>query len=133
MNRGLMFTRKDPSPGGSPYPFRCFFEWLGPVVETCGYLLVIIGFALGVVRFSVSSLCCCAGFAAYWLSTCALLLEEISFHLYKRPASHPRAVRDRGAGEFWIPQLNTLEDGGGVPASAPGAAHGRQAQAGLSR
>src|SRR5205823_2904679 len=50
-------------------------------------------------------------------------------------APHPRAVCDRGAGEFRIPAAQySLEDGGGVPASAPGGARtARQAQAGVSR
>src|SRR5205807_8461887 len=50
-------------------------------------------------------------------------------------APHPRAVRDRGAGEFRIPAAQySLEDGGGVPASAPARARtARQAQAGVSR
>src|SRR5205823_11055600 len=50
-------------------------------------------------------------------------------------APHPRAVCDRGAGEFRIPAAQySLEDGGGVPASAPGGARTtRQAQAGVSR
>jgi len=53
MNRGLMFHKEGSFAGWFAYPFTVFFEWLGPVVETCGYLLVIIGFALGIVSLSV--------------------------------------------------------------------------------
>src|SRR5256886_13709288 len=53
MNRGLMFHRQGSFAGWFAYPFTVFFEWLGPVVETCGYLLLIIGFALRLVSLSV--------------------------------------------------------------------------------
>src|SRR5947199_7070801 len=86
MNRGLMFHRQGSFAGWFAYPFTVFFEWLGPVVETCGYLLVIVGFALVIVSLSVfitfMLLAVCFGIL---LSTCALLLDEISCQRYKRP------------------------------------------------
>src|SRR5207244_12604727 len=86
MNRGLMVHRQGSVAGWFAYPFTVFFEWLGPVVETCGYLFVIIGFALGIVSLSVfiTFMLLAAGFGIL-LSTCAVLLEEISFLLSKRP------------------------------------------------
>jgi hypothetical protein len=62
------------------------FEWLGPIIEVAGYVLMAAGFAAGLVSG--------AAFAAFLLlaiglgialSVCALLLEEVSFHIYKRP------------------------------------------------
>jgi cellulose synthase/poly-beta-1,6-N-acetylglucosamine synthase-like glycosyltransferase len=86
MNRDLMFHREGSFAGWFAFPFTAFFEWLGPVIESCGYVFVIAGFALGIVAPSVfiTFLLLAAGFGVL-LSTCALLLEEISFHVYKRP------------------------------------------------
>ena len=109
MNRGLMFHKEGSFAGWFAYPFTVFFEWLGPVVETCGYLLVIIGFALGVVSLSVfiTFMLLAAGFGIL-LSTCALLLEEISFHLYKRPRHILVLFAIAVLENFGYRQLNTL-------------------------
>lgn len=109
MNRRLMFHKEGSFAGWFAYPFTVFFEWLGPVVETCGYLFVIIGFALGIVSLSVfiTFMLLAAGFGIL-LSTCALLLEEISFRLYKRPRHILLLFAIAVLENFGYRQLNTL-------------------------
>ncbi|TLZ00779.1 MAG: hypothetical protein E6K39_18255 [Gammaproteobacteria bacterium] len=104
-----MFHRQGSFAGWFAYPFTVFFEWLGPVVETCGYLFVIIGFALGIVSLSVfiTFMLLAAGFGIL-LSTCALLLEEISFRLYKRPRHILVLFAIAVLENFGYRQLNTL-------------------------
>jgi len=104
-------------------PLHVFFEWLGPVVETCGYLLVIIGFALGVVRFRSSSPSCCWRGFGILLSTCALFARrDLRFHLYKRPRHILVLFAVRGAGEFSIPAAHTLWRTAAVFSICPGRA-----------
>jgi cellulose synthase/poly-beta-1,6-N-acetylglucosamine synthase-like glycosyltransferase len=86
-NRALLFHPRGGAPGWIAFPFMLAFELLGPIVEVAGYVFMTLGFAFGVV-----------GGTAFWafillaiglgmmLSTSALLLEEISFHIYKRPS-----------------------------------------------
>jgi len=109
MNRGLMFHKEGSFAGWFAYPFTVFFEWLGPVVETCGYLFVIAGFALGIVSLSVfiTFMLLAVGFGIL-LSTCALLLEEISFHIYKRPRHVLMLFGIAVLENFGYRQLNTL-------------------------
>jgi cellulose synthase/poly-beta-1,6-N-acetylglucosamine synthase-like glycosyltransferase len=109
MNRGLMFHKEGSFAGWFAFPFTAFFEWLGPVIETAGYLFVIIGFALGIVSLSVfiTFLVLAAGFGVL-LSTFALLLEEISFRLYKRPRQILMLFAFAVLENFGYRQLNTL-------------------------
>src|SRR5215510_4979627 len=86
-NRSLLLHPRGGAPGWIAFPFMLAFELFGPLVEIAGYLFMALGFFYGIV-----------GGAAFWtfmllaiglgmmLSTSALLLEEISFHIYKRPA-----------------------------------------------
>jgi cellulose synthase/poly-beta-1,6-N-acetylglucosamine synthase-like glycosyltransferase len=86
LNLGLMFGRRGGAAGWLAFPFMALFEWLGPVIEVCGYVLMLAGLALGVI--SGAALACFLLLAVglgIALSACALLLEELSFHIYKRP------------------------------------------------
>ena len=85
-NRELLFHPRGGAPGWLAFPFMIVFEWLGPMLEVTGYAFMISGFLLGGIAAE-----------AFWtfmllaiglgmtLSASALLLEEISFHIYKRP------------------------------------------------
>jgi len=86
MNRGLLFHDKGTFAGWLAFPFALFFEWFGPFVETLGYILIITGFVVGFISIQafVTFLILAVGFGVL-LSTSALLLEEMSFHLYKKP------------------------------------------------
>lgn len=86
MNLGLLFSARGGWVGWVAFPFNVLFEWLGPIVELSGYVFMIAGFLYGVVALPV--------FLAFTLvsivlgmlqSTSALLLEEMSFHLYPEP------------------------------------------------
>ena len=86
-NRGLALHPRGGAPGWVMFPFMLAFELASPLIELAGYLFMTLGFAFGFISPS-----------AFWiflllaiglgtmLSASALLLEEISFHVYKRPA-----------------------------------------------
>jgi cellulose synthase/poly-beta-1,6-N-acetylglucosamine synthase-like glycosyltransferase len=85
-NRALLLHPRGGAPGWIALPFMVAFEWLGPLVEVAGYFAMAVGLALGVISWQA--------FAAFMLlaiglgtvlSVNALLLEEISFHVYQKP------------------------------------------------
>lgn len=85
-NIGLLFCARGGWAGWVAFPFNVVFEWLGPIFELSGYAFMILGFWYGAVSGHV--------FLAFSLvaimlgvlqSTSALLLEEMSFHLYPEP------------------------------------------------
>lgn len=86
MNLGLLFSPRGGWAGWLAFPYTLVSEWLGPVIELAGYVFMIVGLSLGVVSIPA--------FLAFTLvavvlgilqSTSALLLEEMSFHLYLQP------------------------------------------------
>ena len=86
LNLSLAFGRRAGPPGWLAFPFMAVFEWLGPVVEVAGYVLMVAGFAFGAVSAeALAAFLLLAVGLGISLSVCALLLEEISFHVYKRP------------------------------------------------
>ncbi|HXR59654.1 MAG TPA: glycosyltransferase [Burkholderiales bacterium] len=84
-NLGLL-GRHGGAAGWLAFPFMAFFEGAGPLIEVAGYVLMLLGFAAGIVSGAA-----CAAFLllaiglGIALSVCALLLEEMSFHIYTRP------------------------------------------------
>ncbi len=86
LNRSLFFHRRGGVPGWIAMPFMLIFEWLSPVVETAGYAFMFAGFLLGALSAEalVLFLLVAIGFGLL-LSTSALLLEELSFHMYPKP------------------------------------------------
>lgn len=85
LNRGLLFARPPSVAGWLAFPYFVLFELASPLIEFLGYLilawlllwhgaraetaLLLLGIALGL---------------GVLLSTVALLLEELSFHIYPR-------------------------------------------------
>lgn len=89
MNLGLLFSPRGGWVGWVAFPFTLLFEWFGPVIEVAGYVFMIAGFWLGVVSFpAFAAFTLVAVMLGVLLSTSALLLEEMSFHLYP----HPRQI-----------------------------------------
>jgi len=87
LNRSLLLHPRGGAAGWLMFPFLIVFELLGPIVELGGYLFMIAGFAFGFISaavfWSFMALAVCIGLM---LTASALLLEEISCHVYKRPS-----------------------------------------------
>jgi cellulose synthase/poly-beta-1,6-N-acetylglucosamine synthase-like glycosyltransferase len=81
----LLFNPKAGTVGWLAMPFFVIFEWLGPLIETFGYIFMITGFLFGFVSTDAMGvfLLLAVGLGVL-LSASALLLEEISFHIYPR-------------------------------------------------
>nr|WP_273544293.1 glycosyltransferase family 2 protein [Luteimonas saliphila] len=67
------------------WPFMAVFEWIGPLVELAGYVVMLGGFALGVVSPAalIVFLLVAIGMGIL-LSVNGLLLETLSFRVYAR-------------------------------------------------
>ena len=85
-NWRLMFRRKGGFAGWVAYPFLLLFECIGPVIEVVGYVAVIVLALLGLLSQEafVVFLFASVGLGIL-LSVNAMVLEELSFHLYPRP------------------------------------------------
>lgn len=85
-NRRLLFHPRGGAPGWLAFPVALVFEALGPVIEIAGYGFMVAMFVAGRVSWQalVAFLLASIGMGLL-LSVAALLLEELSFHLYDRP------------------------------------------------
>lgn len=85
MNRELLFHRRSGPVGWMAFPFFVLFEFLGPIIEVLGYVLVIIGTLLGIFSWQAfeAFMLVAIGFGIL-LSVTALLLEELSFRIYPK-------------------------------------------------
>ena len=94
-HRRLFFNPRYGVLGMVVFPAFVFFEWMAPVVEAVGLVLVVLGALLGVISplFAILffSLACGIGIL---LSMLALMLEELSFRRYGR-------ARDRALLVVW--------------------------------
>ena len=66
-------------------PFFFFGEMLAPIIEALGYLLIILGLTLGIVNleFALLFLVVALGYQVI-LSVWAIILEELTFRVYRR-------------------------------------------------
>jgi cellulose synthase/poly-beta-1,6-N-acetylglucosamine synthase-like glycosyltransferase len=85
LNRPLCFQRGSGAAGWLAYPFFMLFELCGPVIEVGGYLFVGLSFAMGWLTWqaAVAFIVISVGLGML-LSTSALLLEELSFHVFPK-------------------------------------------------
>jgi cellulose synthase/poly-beta-1,6-N-acetylglucosamine synthase-like glycosyltransferase len=87
LNLAQLFHPRGGAVGWIALPFVALFEFLGPLLEVSGYLLVTTGFALGLIPAKVfAALLCVAAGLGIVVSLSALLLEELSFRPYRRAA-----------------------------------------------
>ena len=84
-NRRLLFHPRGGAAGWLAFPMLLVFEAIGPLVEVVGYGFMISTFALGWSSWQalVAFLLAAVGMGLL-LSASALLLEEMSFHLYRQ-------------------------------------------------
>lgn len=84
-NRQLLFHPKSGLLGWIAFPFMLFFEAVGPLIELFGMILMTVGFLFHWVSLEMYLTLLLASIGlGFMLSLNALLLEEISFHVYKR-------------------------------------------------
>jgi cellulose synthase/poly-beta-1,6-N-acetylglucosamine synthase-like glycosyltransferase len=82
-NGGL--ARAGGAPGLVALPFFMVFECYGPLIEVAGYVFMAAMFVLGQISGAAFLAFLTLAFSlGFLLSVSALLLEEISFHLYPR-------------------------------------------------
>ena len=86
-NIGLLFYPKSGAVGFLAFPFMMIFEWFGPMIEVFGYIIIAIGYATNFIDLQTFLILMgiSIGFGIL-LSATALLLEEMSFHIYQRPS-----------------------------------------------
>jgi len=85
LNRSLLFHPRGGAAGWLAMPFMILFEWISPVIELAGFVLMVIGALLGVISMSAMWVFLLVAFGfGVLLSVSALLLEELSFHTYPR-------------------------------------------------
>lgn len=85
-NKRLFLGRRTGVVGWLAFPFVLLFEGFGPIIEMAGYLTFVLGAAMGFV--SVPALLAFLSIAVglgILLSVSAILLEELSFHVYPKP------------------------------------------------
>jgi cellulose synthase/poly-beta-1,6-N-acetylglucosamine synthase-like glycosyltransferase len=108
-HRGMLFNPRYGTVGMLAFPHSFLFEMMGPVVETLGYLAVILGLWLGIVNtqflilfFIVSIL------YGIFLSVAAVLLEELSFRRYPGWGELSRLIMYSVLDNFGYRQLLSL-------------------------
>lgn len=85
LNRGLLLAWPPNVAGWFAFPYFLLFEWAAPIIEFLGYvLLTYVFYAHDVGKHpALLFLAVACGFSVL-LSSVALLLEELSFHVYPR-------------------------------------------------
>ncbi|MBI4828484.1 MAG: glycosyltransferase family 2 protein [Nitrospinae bacterium] len=107
LNRGLLFSRRGGMVGWFAFPFMLAFELLGAPVEVMGYLFMGAGYLLDAVSpeafFSFLFLAVGLGML---LSVNSLLVEEMSFRIYRKPSNIALLFLYCAAENFGYRQMN---------------------------
>ncbi len=83
--KGMLFNPRYGRVGLIAVPFYTLGEMLAPVVEVAGYLITTLGFAFGLINLSFALLFVLVAWGyGMLLSLWAVVLEEASFHRYRR-------------------------------------------------
>lgn len=108
-NLGLMFSRNGGAVGWVAFPFMALFEWLGPLIEVAGYVFMTALFLLGLISWPAFAAFLMAAMGmGMLLSTSAILLEEMSFHLYPKPTHAAKLFLVAILENFGYRQLNSV-------------------------
>ena len=91
--RGMLFNPRYGRVGLIAVPFYTFGEMLAPLVEVFGYVIIVAGLIAGVVNVSFALLFILVAWGyGMLLSLWAVVLEEVSFHRYRRLGDLARLV-----------------------------------------
>jgi len=108
-HRRMLFNPRYGAVGMVTMPFFFFGEMLAPVVEAAGYVLAVLGWALGLLslRFALLFLAAALGYQLL-LSIWAVVFEETTFHVYPRARDFVRLLFYAAAEPFGYRQLTVL-------------------------
>ena len=92
-HRQVLFNPKYGATGLIAMPYFLFAELLAPVVEATGLVITVLCTLAGIlsIRFAVAFFIAAYLFGTL-LSLAAILMEEVSFHRYRRPADTARLL-----------------------------------------
>lgn len=109
LNMSLFMNPRAGAVGMLAFPFMLFFEWAGPIIEIFGFIIIIIGYSMGMIDTNVFLLLLfVATLFGMMLSITALLLEEMSFHMYQKPSDLLRLFIAAIIENFGYRQLNSV-------------------------
>lgn len=84
LNRSLCCARRGGLVGWLAFPFMAVFEWLSPAIELAGYAFMLLAWLGGAISgAALVAFLFVAISLGIMLSVLALLLEEVSFHIYR--------------------------------------------------
>ncbi|MBM3341899.1 MAG: glycosyltransferase family 2 protein [Betaproteobacteria bacterium] len=108
-NLSLLFHPRGGAPGWLAFPFMLLFELAGPLLEVLGYAFVIFAYLLGGISFQAFVIFMALAISlGMLLSVSALLLEEISFHVYDKPGQLALLIVAVIAENLGYRQLNSM-------------------------
>lgn len=85
LNRSLIGNPRGGTVSWVAIPFYVIFELLGPIIEVAGYVFIVICGVMGWLSWPESLIFLSLAIAfGVMLSTSAIMLEELSFHMYPR-------------------------------------------------
>jgi cellulose synthase/poly-beta-1,6-N-acetylglucosamine synthase-like glycosyltransferase len=83
--RGMLFNPRYGRVGLVAIPYYWAFELIAPLLELVGLVLVVLGFALGVVNTSYALMFLAVAYGyAILVTLVAMVVEELTFHKYTR-------------------------------------------------
>jgi cellulose synthase/poly-beta-1,6-N-acetylglucosamine synthase-like glycosyltransferase len=86
LHRALIFHPRGGAPGWLAMPYMIAFEWAAPFLEAAGYVFMAAGFFSGFIAAEAFwTFMLLAISTGMLVSMTALVLEEMSLHMYKRP------------------------------------------------
>lgn len=108
LNRSMMFAKNSGVAGWLAFPFMFFFEMLGPLIELTGLMLLAVSYYFDLIDSQVAIAFFILVFGmGFLLSGVALLLEEMSYRIYRRPGDLLRLCLALVAENFGYRQLNS--------------------------
>lgn len=108
INRSLLFAKNSGVAGWLAFPFMFFFEMLGPIIELVGLVFLIAMYCFGLIDFhAVAAFFILVLGLGLLLSCVALLLEEMSYRIYRRPSDLLKLFLVSVIENFGYRQLNS--------------------------
>ncbi|MCW5797069.1 MAG: glycosyltransferase family 2 protein [Nitrospira sp.] len=108
-NVDLLWHPKGGTIGWLAFPFMAVFEWIGPAIEVFGYCFLTLSFVMGFVSMQAWLILLVAAIGlGVLLSVSALLLEEMSFHVYPNQRDVLKLLLAAILENFGFRQLNSV-------------------------